>query len=191
MPKPVHPAVVHFPLAFLILAFGLDIVHSLSPKLPQAFSSKLAPSTDLTRASYFLLSAGLLTGVPALVTGGREAVMLIAKQGMWESDSKGESVVRTKVKAMIAHAVVNDLVLGLTTLVWYKKRQNATNTLAGKMGVGSASTGAAAYQASTWMVFLEAFLFVGLIMGANIGGSLTYIFGIGFNAGGNSGKKKQ
>lgn len=181
---------MHFPIAFLALAFGLDILNTLTPRLPLSITSSLPPTTDLSRASYFLLSAGLLTAVPALVTGVQQAVVLIAKQGMYETDSTGYTVtMRTKVKALIAHAVANDIVMGLATLVWYKKRAAAANTLVGKIGVGSIGTGAATYEASTWMVVLEGLLFAGLMMAANIGGSLTYIFGVGFVAGGGSKKK--
>jgi uncharacterized membrane protein len=187
--------VVHFPIAFLALSFGLDIVNQLSPSLPKNFSSSLPLSTDMTRLSYFLLSAGLITAVPTLITGIREAVVLIAKQGMYETDSTGYGVVmRTKVKALIAHAVANDLVMGLTFLIWWRKRAAAANAglgLAGKLGVGSVSTGAAAYAPAVWMVVLEGLLFAGLMMAANIGGSLTYIFGVGFAAGGGGAKKKQ
>lgn len=182
---------MHFPIAFLALSYALDITHQLTPTLPASFTSRLPPSTDLTRLSYFLLSAGLIAAVPALVTGVREAVVLIAKQGMYETDSTGYGVtMRTKVKALIAHAVFNDLVLGLTFLVWYKKRAAAEATLAGKLGLGSvAATGAAAYAPALWMVVLEGLLFGGLMMAANIGSSLTYIFGVGFTAGGGIKKK--
>jgi hypothetical protein len=142
--------------------------------------------------SYFLLCAGLVTAVPALVTGVREAVVLIGKQGMYETDATGYGItMRTKVKALIAHAVVNDLVLGLTTLVWYKKRAAAADTIAGKLGVGSLATGKAAYEPEMWMVVVEGLLFGGLMMAANIGGSLTYIFGVGFAAGGGSAAAKK
>ncbi|KAK5165927.1 uncharacterized protein LTR77_008851 [Saxophila tyrrhenica] len=190
--KPIHPAAVHFPIAFLALAFGLDILHTLSGSLPSTITKSLPPPTDLTRASYHLLSLGLITAVPALVTGVREAVVLIAKQGMYETDASGYGVtMRTKVKALIAHAVANDLVMGLSLLVWYKKRANASETMLGKMGVGSLGTGEATYQPATWMVVLEGLLFAGLMMAANIGGSLTYIFGIGFAAGGGGASKKK
>lgn len=189
--KPIHPAVVHFPIAFLALAFGLDILNSASPRLPATITNHLPLAADATRASYYLLSLGLLTALPAIVTGTREAIVLIARQGMYETDKSGYSVtVRTKVKAMIAHAVVNDLVMGLSALVWYKKRAAAADTLAGKLGVGSLGTGAATYEPSFWMVVLQGFLFAGLMMGANIGGSLTYLYGVGFVAGGGA-KKKQ
>lgn len=127
--------------------------------------------------------------IPALVTGIREAAVAINKQGLYESDATGTSVtMREKFKAMIAHAVFNDVVVGVTTYVWYQRRQNAKNTLAGKLGVGTLSTGYAAYSPDTWMVVTEGFLFVGLMMAANIGGVLAYNFGMGQSIG--AAKKK-
>ncbi|KAF2481304.1 hypothetical protein BDY17DRAFT_301060 [Neohortaea acidophila] len=187
MVKPVHPATVHFPIAFLSLSFALDIIHELSPRLPKNLASKLPISTDLTRLSYFLLSAGLITLLPALVTGVREAVVLISKQGIKEADG----TVRPKVKALIAHAVFNDIVAAVSAYVWYQKRSNAANTVAGKLGVGSLATGAAAYAPERWMVVAEAPILALLFMAANIGGVLAYNFGIGFSAGGAGAKKKQ
>lgn len=182
---------MHFPISFLALSYGIDILNTLSPRLPKSITSNLAPSADLTRASYYLLSIGLITAIPALVTGIREAVMLISKQGMYESSNMYGKVMRTKVKAMIAHAVANDIVMAVSAYIWYSKRAAAKNTLAGKMGLGTASTAAAAYAPAMWMVVAEAAVFVLLMVAANIGGSLTYIFGIGFSAGGGSNKKTQ
>lgn len=142
----------------------------------------------MTRLSYFLLSAGLITAVPALITGIREAVVLVSKQGMWESDDTGiTTVMRPKVKAMIAHAVFNDIVMGVSTYVWYNKRANAAKSVAGKVGI---PVGAAAYQPEGWMVATEAPIMILMFMAANIGGVLAYNFGIGLSVGSSS-KKKQ
>lgn len=178
---------MHFPISFLSLSFALDIIHQISDRLPQNISKNLPISTDMTRLSYFLLCAGLITAVPALVTGVREAIVLISKQGMREADGK----MRPKVQALIAHAVFNDAVIGIATYIWWQKRANATNSIAGKLGVGSVATGAAAYRPETWMVLAEVPILLVLFMAANIGGVLAYNFGIGFSAGGAAGKKKQ
>ena len=183
---------MHFPIAFLLLSFGMDIIHQFSGYLPKSIASNLPVAADMSRGSYFLLSAGLITAVPAVITGIREAVVLIAKQGLYESDAWGNSIVRTKCKAMIAHATVNDTVLAITTYIWYSKRKNSAESLAGKVGIASnLATGAAAYEPQFWMVATEIPLLIFLLVGANIGGSLTYNFGIGFSAGGGSSKKKQ
>lgn len=178
---------MHFPIAFLSLSWGIDIINQLSPNLPRNISSNLAVSTDLTRASYYLLSIGLITAVPALITGIREAIVQINKQGL--KDAQGN--MRTKSKAMIAHAVANDIVLAAATYIWYLRRSAAANTVAGKLGVGTASTAAAAYAPEPWMVAVEAGIMALMFVSANIGGTLAYVFGMGFSAGGASGKKTQ
>jgi len=187
MGKPIHPATVHFPIAFLALSWGIDILNHFSPNLPRSITSNLAVSTDLSRASYYLLSIGLISAIPSLVTGGREAIMQIQKQGI--KDAQGN--VRTKSKIMIAHAVSNDIVFAAAIYIWYLRRSAAANTVAGKLGVGTASTAAAAYQPLGWMVGVEAAIMVLMFMSANMGGTLAYVFGMGFSAGGSSAKKAQ
>lgn len=187
--KPVHPAFVHFPIAFLGLAYAMDILHQLGPNLPSIITSNLPLSTDLTRASYNLLTLGLLFAIPAVLSGVREAIMAIGKQGLFEADGK---TVKSKFKAMIAHAVFNDVLVVVSAYVWYSRRALATQTLAGKLGVGSAAvTPEAAYAPQTWMVGAEAVCFVMLMMAANIGGVLTYNFGLGLAVGGAGSKKTQ
>ncbi|KAK4910026.1 hypothetical protein LTR28_000094, partial [Elasticomyces elasticus] len=55
--KPLHPAAVHFPIAFLSLSFGLDALYGLtsSMSLP-TLVSYLPAQLEMTRASHFLLS---------------------------------------------------------------------------------------------------------------------------------------
>ncbi|PPJ51369.1 hypothetical protein CBER1_08411 [Cercospora berteroae] len=175
MGKPVHPAVVHFPIAFLFTAYALDILHTYRTSLPAFAQNALLGPNDITRSSYYLLSLGLLTAIPAVVTGGRELIMMISKQGMHEADGK---TVRTKVKATIAHAVANDIVIAVSTYIWYSRRAQVNDTIAGKIP----GTAAAAYAPSSAFVFAE-FLTLGLLlMGANIGGTLTYNYGVGFSS---------
>jgi uncharacterized membrane protein len=129
----------------------------------------------MTRASYYLLSMGLLSAIPAVVTGGREFIMMLKKQGMYEADGK---TVRTKVKATIAHALANDVVLAISTYIWYTRRSQVKDTLAGKVP-GSA---AAAYAPSSAIVFAEGAIMALLVFAANIGGTLTYNYGVGFSS---------
>jgi uncharacterized membrane protein len=187
--KPIHPAFVHFPIAFLSLAFGLDILHSLSGKLPNVIASNLPATADVSRFSYFLLSFGLITAVPTIMSGVREAVVQVSRSGLFET-KEYSTVMREKFKPMIAHAVFADVVMGVTTLVWYRRRQALKDSVAGKI-IGTTSPAAAAYQPKTWMLVAEGILFLGLMMTANIGGVLTYNFGMGMSIGSTANKKKQ
>jgi uncharacterized membrane protein len=186
--KPIHPAAVHFPIAFLSLAFGLDVLHKLSASLPNVISTNLPATADVSRASYWLLSLGLITAVPALITGIREAVVQVSRSGMFEVQEYS-TVMREKFKPMIAHAVFNNVMLAVTTFVWYRRRAALQNSVAGKLGFGATSYAAAAYEPKTWMVVVEGLMFVVLMMAANIGGVLAYNFGMGMSIG-SSNKKK-
>ncbi|KAF2168567.1 hypothetical protein M409DRAFT_21317 [Zasmidium cellare ATCC 36951] len=183
MGKPVHPATVHFPISFLFLGFALDILNHVRTSLPSTLSNNLLSAAEMSKASYYLLSIGLISSIPAVVTGGREAVVMIAKQGMWDSDGK-TTTMKPKVKATIAHALMNDVVIAVSTYVWYSRRAAANNSLAGKVGAASA------YTPATWMVIAEVVVTVLMMMAANVGGVLTYNFGVGFSRM-DSGKKSQ
>ncbi|CAK4031309.1 Hypothetical predicted protein [Lecanosticta acicola] len=186
MAKPVHPATVHFPIAFIFLSAALDILNTLrnASLLPASVTTQLLAPNDLTRASYYLLALGLLTSIPAVVTGGGEAMKMIQKQGMYESDNK---TIKPKVKATIAHAVVNDVVIAVNTYVWYTRRANARDSLLGKMGTaGGVGTAASAYAPETWMVAAQGVALGLMLFGANIGGALTYNYGVGFSSMNNS-----
>lgn len=173
--KPIHPATVHFPIAFLSLAYGLDILHTIRPNLPASVTAYVPVDFDLTRASYYLLGLGLITAVPAVVSGGQQAVKLFSRQGMYEADGK---TLKLKTKATIAHAVTNDIALAASAYVWYAKHQAANHTIAGKLGITSEAT----YAPAIWMVAVQVLTFGILMFGASIGGALTYNYGVGFSA---------
>ncbi|KXS96432.1 hypothetical protein AC578_3215 [Pseudocercospora eumusae] len=171
MGKPVHPATVHFPISFLFLGYALDTLNHVRSSLPNGVSSNLASPNDMTRASYYLLSLGLITAIPAVVTGGRELMVMLNKQGMKDADG----TVKPKVKAAFAHAVFNDVVLALSTYIWYHKRSLANQTLQLQGNVESA------YAPSKGMVIAGVIATILMLMAANIGGVLTYNFGVGFS----------
>ncbi|TKA58754.1 hypothetical protein B0A55_12636 [Friedmanniomyces simplex] len=183
--KPIHPAVVHMPIAFIGLAVGLDLANFLSASLPKALSASLPLANDATRASYFLLSLGLLFSIPAVTTGIGEAKKAIDKQGLYEKDGK---TIKQKFKGVIAHAIANDIVIVVMTYIWYCRRSAAKQSLLGKVGLGSVGSAEAAYAPVMWMVVVEALMAALQLFSANIVGSLTYNYGFGMAIGG-GGKK--
>lgn len=186
MGKPIHPATVHFPISFLFLSFTLDILHSTRASLPTSLQNSLLGPHDLTSAAHSLLSLGLLTAIPAVVTGGRELVTMIQKQGMYESDGV---TVKTKVKATIAHAVAMDVLLAVSSWIWYSRRRGDVVSEGGMDLEKSTTDDSAVYAHSTSFVVAE-FLTLGLLLlGANIGGTLTYNYGVGFSSLSKAGKK--
>lgn len=106
---------------------------------------------------------------------------MIQKQGMYESDGV---TVKTKVKATIAHAVAMDVLLAVSSWIWYERRQGGLD-----LEKSRNSDDAAVYAHSTSFVVAE-FLTLGLLLlGANIGGTLTYNYGVGFSSLSKAGKK--
>jgi uncharacterized membrane protein len=172
--RPLHPATVHFPIAFLFLGYGLDIVYQLGDRIPANIATHLPNAADLTRASYYLILLGLISAVPAVLSGVQQNILMIAKQGMYETDGK---TIKTKVKAAISHAIVVDISLALTAYAWYARR---TQLLAGviptKLNI------ALPYAPEAWVVGAEVAALAILGFGANIGGSLTYNYGVGFSS---------
>ncbi|KAK5701209.1 hypothetical protein LTR17_022785 [Elasticomyces elasticus] len=183
--KPIHPAVVHMPIAFIGLACALDVLNTFSTSLPGFISNNLLVANDATRASYYMLSLGLLFSIPAVTTGVGEAKKAIDKQGLYEKDGK---TIKQKFKGVIAHAIANDIVIVVMAYIWYCRRSAAKQSLLGKVGLSSVATPEASYAPAFWMVVLEALMGGLQLFSANIGGSLTYNYGFGMNIGG-GGKK--
>merc|ERR1711939_697195 len=80
---PAHPAIVHFPIAFNTLAWGLDILYALTTiwVKPAFLTSRFGSAStlvDITRLSYFLLCAGLITTVPAIMSGNKQLIVIIS-----------------------------------------------------------------------------------------------------------------
>lgn len=112
---------------------------------------------------------------------------MIQKQGMYESDGV---TVKTKVKATIAHAVAMDVLLAVSSWIWYSRRQgDVVLSEGGGLDVEKSTTDAAVYAHSTSFVVAEFFTLGLLLLGANIGGTLTYNYGVGFSSLSKAGKK--
>lgn len=109
---------------------------------------------------------------------------------MYESDGV---TVKTKVKATIAHAVANDVLLAVSTWIWYSRRQSDGPAVVvsggGGMDVEKSTTDSAVYAHSTSFVVAEICTLGLLLLGANIGGTLTYNYGVGFSSLSKAGKK--
>ena len=71
MPSPweVHPALVHFPIAFLLAGVTLDFFAWWRLRRPESPPEVAAGLLFLTQLASGLLIAGVLTGVLALLTG--------------------------------------------------------------------------------------------------------------------------
>jgi len=174
---PVHPALVHFPIAFSTLSWGLDLLYFATITFkPEFLTSRFGDSAtllDITRISYFLLCAGLITTVPTIMSGNIQLVGMIKKNGgPWEKDAQGKakSTMVPRIKATITHAIVNDLVFVVNLFSWYLRKDKA-----GAVNVGKIP--------SNTNIILSAVLLPTLMFAAKIGGTLTYNHGVGLNLG--------
>jgi uncharacterized membrane protein len=169
---------VHFPIAFNTLAWGLDILYALTAVFvkPTFLTSRFgADSTllDITRLGYFLLCAGLITTVPAIMSGNIQLVGMIKKNGgPWEKDAEGKqkNTMVPRIKVAITHALVNDLVFFVNLYSWYTRRSTEA-----KVNVG--------YVPSSTNVTISAVLFPLLMASAKAGGTLVYNHGVGLKLG--------
>ena len=109
---------------------------------------------------------GIITMLPAVVTGGQQLALMINKGGMYEADGK---TMRAKVKTTLSHAALNDLALIASIYSWYIRRDN----------VGLLPSGV--------NLLISALMLPGLFYSANLGGTLVYNYGVGLSMG-NKGK---
>lgn len=119
--------------------------------------------------SYYALCAGLLTSIPAVMSGGAQAFKMIQSQGLYEQDKK---TIKPKVKITLAHAAINDVVIAVSAYIWWIKRQGTIVT----------------YQPDTWVVGASVLLGLALVFTANLGGTLTYNYGVGMSIAKGKGK---
>ncbi|KAF2092146.1 hypothetical protein K490DRAFT_31612, partial [Saccharata proteae CBS 121410] len=175
---PVHPATVHFPIAFWSLAWASDAVHLLAsnPSTSSLVAGVFAPFgielsssmvADVSRLSHYSNIFGILACIPAVLSGGAELYAMISSQGLYE---KG---LNPKVEITLLHAGLNDLAFAAALGQW-RMRRNVPDY---------APTGA---QALISMAMLPSLFF-----SAYLGGKLVYEYGVGVMRQGEATKIKQ
>lgn len=176
---PAHPIFVHFPIAFNFLAWGLDILYFLTTTYwqPEFLTSRFNyPTTllDITRFSYFLLCAGLITTVPAIMSGNKQLVGMISKNGgPWEKDAAGKQKnnMVPRIKVAITHAIMNDLIFVVNIYSWWCRR-------------GTEATGWNEGKTPSFLNFgVACALLPALIMSSKAGASLVFNHGVGLSLG--------
>ncbi|KAJ5403243.1 hypothetical protein N7509_003114 [Penicillium cosmopolitanum] len=119
--QPLHSAIVHWPLALIISAHGFDALQLGLPFIPKDIVNYLPTTTELSIISYYILSLGLLTGLAAVATGIYQASRLVARLGgVYDADKKA---IKPKVKTLVAHAALNDIVLLSSAAYWRTRRE--------------------------------------------------------------------
>ena len=92
--------------------------------LTSRFSAE-ATLLDISRLAYFLLCAGLISTVPAIMSGNKQLLGMISKNGgPWEKDEAGKQkdTMVPRIKVAITHAVVNDVVFLVNLYSWWVRR---------------------------------------------------------------------
>ena len=162
---------MHFPIAFLSLASGLDLLYGAatfeSTSKTVASIYNVTPFLgDIAKASHFANVLGLLTAIPAIFTGIGELLALIksnetqatAKRGDKKAVSKSTN---PKLGYGIAHAVVNEIAVIISVYNWWSRRNN-TGLVPDSINI-----------------LLSGLVLPGLLAAAFLGGILVYDHGVG------------
>jgi len=159
---PFHPATVHFPIAFLSLSWGLDILYAATAKLQlsplvKTFGTSLP---DISRGAHYMQAIGLVAAIPAILSGVQQLVKMKSNGQAFEADNK---TMRPKFKITLAHAGLNDVAIIASAYSWYIRRNN--------VGLLPTDTN----------LLLSIVLLPILFYSANLGGTLVYNYGMGIN----------
>jgi uncharacterized membrane protein len=136
--KSFHPALVHFPVAFITTAQILDIVYGLTtnPRTSAFMKTRFdatAYTTDIVRLSYLINMLGVLSAIPAIISGGLELAKLLNARSvpskLKKADDKAAVAkkVHPKVKFAFTHAIMMDIVVAGAGYNWYTRRSTAVN----------------------------------------------------------------
>jgi uncharacterized membrane protein len=112
---PIHPATVHFPLAFLTLANILNLLYGGVLYMPNnpIFSRDRENLGTISILGYASNLLGIIASIPALLTGGAELYAMIQSNGLYQTDDKGNKTLIPKVKAALMHvSILHALLLG-------------------------------------------------------------------------------
>lgn len=167
--KPIHPATVHFPIAFLSLAWGLDILYAATTKLQLAPLVKSVGTSlpDISRGAHYLQAIGLITAIPAVLSGGQQLIKMKSNNQAFEADGK---TMRPKFATALTHAALNDVALLAAAYSWYTRREN----------VGLLPSDA--------NLLISVVVLPILFYSASLGGKLVYNYGVGINLAKSKGK---
>jgi len=169
---PIHPATVHYPFAFLSLSYALDTAYGLAT---HASTSKtilsiynLAPHLgDLARFSHYVNILGILSAVPAAVTGSQQLLLMIQNQDLVskleKSQNKGATVqkMHPKMKLAFVHAAMMDLSIVGSVFNWWTRRSTAE------------------HAPKEINLYVSAALLAVIFVSAHLGGSMVYDHGVG------------
>jgi len=174
---PVHPATVHFPATLLTLTYALDVVYGLTSASYLPFLS--GHLLDLSKAAYYTNILGIVTSLPALITGDIEFYAMWKGNQPFErvKSSKTGATIREglnpKVKLALVHGLLNVGALGASSYNWYTKR-SVPGFLPSKVNM-----------------WLSAMMLGNVVYSLYLGGSMVYEYGVGVQRQGRATKIKE
>jgi len=162
---PVHPATIHFPLAFLAVANILNILYGLTLYAPylSPFAADKENVGTIALAGYFLNIVGILGSIPAIVTGAAELYAMVNAKGLFITDNNGNKTLEPVVKIALLHASVSDFVVFGAIYNWVIQRNRSPED----------------YAPHNHQVVLSGGALGLLFFSAYLGGSLVYKHGVG------------
>ena len=162
-----HPASVHFPIAFLALTCGLDLLQTFNEVSGIAGESSFATPQEIGKAAHYTQALGLITAIPALATGFASSLKSVSAQGLWDGQT---GQLKPKMRVLLIHGAVTMLAMLGHLAIWYsRERAISASSFLGRINVQTV-----AFEAA-----LTALMFVG----AALGGQLAFNFGMGMSSG--------
>jgi uncharacterized membrane protein len=105
---PIHPVTVHFPLTLFTLANVLNLVYGMVLYFPDNpfLSHDQQNLGTLSILGYAANVLGIITSIPAVVTGGAEFYAMVQGNGFYETKENGQKQLIPKVKTAFIHVSV-------------------------------------------------------------------------------------
>jgi len=163
---PIHPATVHFPIAFLTLANVLNLLYGTAIYLPFLFPFTVDKENvgSLTIIGYFLNIIGILSSIPAILTGVAELYAMVNARGLFVTDQKtGSKALEPIVKITLMHAGLNDVAVVGAVYNWLMERHRPHED----------------YRPYGHQIVLSGGALVMAMYAAYLGGGLVYTHGVG------------
>jgi uncharacterized membrane protein len=157
-----HPASVHFPIAFLALGCGLDLLQALLHFNPQSLAlNDIGATIDIAKSAHYVQALGVISAVPAIITGAIDAIKAARSQDIYDKQTQA---LKPKFRNLCLHSVVATIAVLANFGLWYRRKGNTPELKPAQLWMEAASLG---------LMFL----------GANVGGKLVFQYGMGFHGG--------
>ena len=160
---------MHFPIAFIALACGLDLYQAILSRIANQGRYRIATDDELSRAAYYLQALGLLAAVPAVITGSIDTTKAAISQGIYDKHNKQ---IKPKFVVSALHSLATMTAI-LGNLAMWRMRSTVEPTFREGLSLNSLN--------SIHLVIEAVFCGI-MFFGAAFGGDLAFKYGMGFSA---------